>query len=538
MRMVLLPLLVAVALGAAVSHHKHKGEVASGPYLPSPKCWTHAATFFVDHDPSASDLCTSLPADVLKGLALEIARCHLGDVRQPLFDDKDCNQQTLNDVEWITRCLPTLTPNGFVAYTQFVAYVQQLCTRLTQHVWLDLQQAEQRRLIDEYATMTQASVEQWRELPEQVQSQLQEELDRHIQGQRDLHDRLQNMQVELQHQLRDQLSLQVQQVLSQFTLQQGELLDHVWDRVEARDASQQRQIEAWSQEQSLAWQLAVAQQHETLSHQQEEMDKIAAQVNQTVGLPWKIVQQYVDKINEGCSWASILFHFLVSWNLLWLITRPGFCSRVRVFILGIAVIEALTESAMMMAVKQDLINEADRVLLMVDARRWAHLLECAVYTLGILGSMVLSVVPENKKTTETPQPSPHAIPPPTAAYPYVFMRSPTSNDQPMPFPPEYHYIPVREYVPPVDYSTRHSQSRPPQPSPHQQHEQFNGGFPPYPAAFHPPHDVSIEPVPQEPNQPQGDVVQMSTEKSNRKRASPALSPDMMTDTKRTKVTPK
>lgn len=149
----------------------HHGEAPTGlSLLPaSPDCWLEAIRSLniwsfpqdsfsngMGDDGSRvldSVTCGSLTSVDQKVLALELSKCHMKDLRRPLFHFNDAKEeeacvQGLADFRQVTTgnvgkkspfpksCLVHLTDAGFHTYTHFFSYVNQLCTRLLSEVVL------------------------------------------------------------------------------------------------------------------------------------------------------------------------------------------------------------------------------------------------------------------------------------------------------------------------------------------------------------------------------------------------------------------
>jgi len=118
------------------------GLAAHGVLPSSPDCWLHALQTINADSTKTADACNWMTTMHQKIMALELARCHVYDLGRSLFDESSSNYQPStcskeNYRENITKCLTLLTPSAETAYTHFLTYINQLCTRLSREIVMD-----------------------------------------------------------------------------------------------------------------------------------------------------------------------------------------------------------------------------------------------------------------------------------------------------------------------------------------------------------------------------------------------------------------
>lgn len=103
----------------------------------SPECWLDAMQALNLEAASNPDACQWMTPLQQKMLALELARCHVKDLAQSIFKESSsefCSPGIYQDHFY--ECLAQMTPTGETAYTHFLTYIGQLCTRLLREVMM------------------------------------------------------------------------------------------------------------------------------------------------------------------------------------------------------------------------------------------------------------------------------------------------------------------------------------------------------------------------------------------------------------------
>jgi hypothetical protein len=363
----------------------------------------------------AAKICTLLPEHQQKWLALEISRCHLEDLGKPLAEEADaCSHKGLMDssnYSNLERCLRNLTDAGANAYTHYVSYVQQLCIRLTQEVLLHQQQVAQSEISSQYASISSQSLEQIETLqkvaqshadqmktlsgiPNQVKKELQKELAESLQ--KSLQDSLEK---ELGQQLERQLDGQLSRLLQEQAVEQVSFMTNLMQNLEHRDQDHQERYELWTHYQTSLWQTQakeVEKQSRKMLEQRIQMEHLAETVSRATNSMQPLVglRHIFSNLNEGYAWAVIVLHFVVAWNIVWLMSRSSRCDRFRSYLFGLVLFEAANEVGLMMLERYQILDGDERVLAVTQLRVLAYSLECGVY----VGGMVWSLIPFTKAT--------------------------------------------------------------------------------------------------------------------------------------------
>jgi hypothetical protein len=98
------------------------------------------------------------------------------------------------------------------------------------------------------------------------------------------------------------------------------------------------------------------------------------------------LQSLLKIASEGYTWIAFLLHFLVTFNIVWLVSRPERCNPFRSYLYSLVVIEALLELALTWALRTGWLTESDQVLGIAELRRWAILVQCVAYTIGFIST--------------------------------------------------------------------------------------------------------------------------------------------------------
>jgi hypothetical protein len=421
---------------------------------PAPKCWRNAMhlllwqdyndSFPIDrkHGPhqDATILCQSLPDSHQKLLALEIARCHMADLGRDLFSTpiqranvkettadesttttKDVNgggtaagqdlersncHEPLTNVDDMYYCLKYLTDSGTNAYTQYVAYVQLLCTRLTQEVFLAHQQDVQQEMARRYQDVASQSVSHMEtihslaklqtdqfhamatELPEQIREKMTLEIQERLSARVDEH---------LDEHLGARLKVQVSNLthaMQEQATNQALALQLVWEQVAVRERQEQT---AWWQNSSRQLQ---EEQRKAMKRAWERLDALLLRQTSTTGVGGIMsdgrmqsimagLEFLLTTVTRGYSWLAFLLYFVTTLNMIWLFTRPRICHGFRAHLFAMVFFEAAAELVLLFLVEQNLgvVTEWQRVGLVQELRRWTIFLECTILAIGLLASM-------------------------------------------------------------------------------------------------------------------------------------------------------
>jgi hypothetical protein len=377
---------------------------------PSPRCWKTAWKLFqhVQQDQHSSDaqaMCSVMPEAQQKALALEIARCHLQDLGIPLIKDRamlhQCSEgqqqkhqqdspfdDTNNTV--LQKCLKSLTAEGINAYTHYISYVQQLCTRLTAehmvHHVTSRYQAVSQQSLDHMETLSsmwsEKHAEQMNslsEIPAMIKDQLTMELKEQLRE-----TVKEQLSEQLQIQLREHLEAGIGDLLQQQAIEQASFLTHIMGHIEVRDSEQKETYESWTQHQTTQFQNQ-ARDMERQRAKMQALDDIVSTTTRNMQ-PLVGLQSLVAAATEGYTWITFLLYFLGTFNVVWLFTRPQRCHGFRCYLFAVVLLEAVFELSLKAMIDYDWISESDRTLAIDEVRRWALYLECLAYIAGLVSS--------------------------------------------------------------------------------------------------------------------------------------------------------
>jgi len=361
----------------------------------SPECWRMAtAVVQKTHQHYAADatqMCEMLPEAHQKRLALEIARCHLQDLGRPLYRssaaERECTGSNV-DHDTVQMCLKQLTDSGENAYTQYISYVQILCIQLTQELLLQYQQSVKDEVATKYAELSGQSVAHMEVINNQMQTIseipaiLQDQLTRELK---------QQLKESLDEQLRDRIS----ELLQNQASEQATFLGNIMDHLELRDVEHQSRVNDWTTYQTTLWQKQAREmegQRAAMDEQRVRMELLSRTVSETTQNMQPLVglQSFIQMATEGYTWITFLLHFLGTFNIVWVITRPQRCHPFRSYLYGLVLGEAVLEFALTTAVQYELLSEVGRVACITDLRRWALFVECITYVFGLMASCVVS----------------------------------------------------------------------------------------------------------------------------------------------------
>jgi hypothetical protein len=129
----------------------------------SNRCWASATTLLVTEDHNVNEnidlmsFCSNMPDDVRKMLALEITKCHMHDVDQPVFieDERDANicHEQIND-STLYVCMKRLTPSGAQFLAIFSNSVHVTCLRVIGDHFLKVNRERYNELTHQFAKLS------------------------------------------------------------------------------------------------------------------------------------------------------------------------------------------------------------------------------------------------------------------------------------------------------------------------------------------------------------------------------------------------
>lgn len=359
----------------------------------SSQCWRTAIQILqvsVDESvraDSAAALCSSLTEMQLKRLALEIATCHMKDVDKQMYQNvalKELCSKAMMNSETVQMCLQHLSDLGFHTYTQFLPYIQILCTRKTQEFFLDHQQEVIRNIAQNYAHIVAQANEllalqaeqmnRLSEIPLLVKEQVSAELEE------SMHD----------------AKIQSNNLLYNETKKMNVLVTNVVEAVQERDREHRDRMDDWTSYQSsmLLQQSREMERHRSLIEEHrfkvQDLSETVAQTAKNMR-PLLDLQAMMQLASDGYSWVTFLLYFLVTFNIIWIATRPERCHEFRSYLFGLVCAEAIVEIAMTFAVSFNVLSDVDRLMYIKELRRGSLLVECFTYAFGIIVSLLNSM---------------------------------------------------------------------------------------------------------------------------------------------------
>lgn len=372
----------------------------------SPSCWASAIALLGSPGSDATTFCAALPESSQKRLALELARCHLEDTQKPLFRNhlvtRDCGKTAPTSDNFLRKCLSDLTEPGEHAYSHYIPYLQALCTRKTQELFLQHQQSTKDRLASEYAKMSRASIEHMETLHQTTAQQAEE-----------LSAKLADISSVIQSQIAEQLGDIIQKELSdrlaeaihQQTSIQSRVFKEILSSIELQDSERKQQQEEWTHYQSgmlLKQAKDMEKNRDALRESQAKIEDLTSKVERTTSHMQPLVglQEFMKAATEGYSWISFLLHFLATFNIVWVVTRPERCHQFRSYIFAVVVAEAAIELGLKCLVANGLIDNGEVVGLTGEVRRLSILLECIAYLVGMAMTCFFSSHKEDEESEE------------------------------------------------------------------------------------------------------------------------------------------
>lgn len=428
---------------AATTTNDNHGSTSTT--LLTPKCWKSATTVLAvvlgqagihmdDTDVAATQLCALLPVQHQKWLALEMARCHLEDLGRSLFRDKPLrddgyhhdstnnndlhnHRQPQESYSWcsphdptlhpidLDQCLRQLSETGADAYMHFITYVQQLCIRLTQEMFLEQQQDELRKISTQYHDISAHSLEQMSalrnvadrhaeqlkqmgDIPVQIHRQLTEKLHEDLSKtlQSSLHDELHR---QLPLQLEQHMTVQVGRLLNEQAVEHAFFMENILRDMEIRDHDNRERHELWMHYQTSLWQTH-AKEVEKQRHQIEDHRRKMELLSESVMEASRTMKFFVginDSLNVvslGYTTLVVVFRVAVVFNLLWLLTRSTRFDGIRSYLFFIAIVEIVMEGVYgYIKVDRDVPSS-----FVIDTIRWvAACVSLLIYFVALLVSL-------------------------------------------------------------------------------------------------------------------------------------------------------
>lgn len=374
------------------NHEGAFGDVgASGAVIrPSPECWKSAMTaFYLNTTPLSDDdakvFCQHMHEDHQKVLALMISQCHLNDLGKALMEDpvvlQDCLQRAATSREVLLACLKRLTDAGVTAYTHYVAYVQQFCTRLTQELAIQLQVDAHRVMAQRYEQLSNESLQQL-EAIQTWQSTFLETFSRSFERE---------LQQQLHVHLQETLNQQFDQVMERQAVQQARMVEDLMTQLKDRQDEQEERQEVWlSQKVDLVQRYLeqLERQHEKLQDQQERIDTLSETISSVVNdvLPLAGFHRFIGVVTSGYAWMSLTLQAVAGMCLVWFFTRPKRCQAFRSYLVAIVLLEAAAEAALFVSAQYGWISGQVRLTYATQLRTWTLALECLVYSLSFVVS--------------------------------------------------------------------------------------------------------------------------------------------------------
>lgn len=309
-----------------------------------------------------------------------------------------------------------------------MTHVQQWCLRLTHERREEERQAGHRELARKHEALTRQSVqelhgmqalaqqhtEQLRslalDLPDQIrESVLQESEELRGQLKETLHDAVnEEIKENIARQLREQLDNQLGKIMRDQASAQAAVVERMVQNIELRDTEHQKQfLTLWrSQASEMEHQrIMMEEQRVRLETHRENVRQLSDTVTATTRSmqPLLGLESLVTVATKGYSWATFLLHFLGTFNVVWLCTRPPRCHFFRSHLYALVFLEAFLEIALtaVAAYGQQhfpesawfalpfTLNDSDRIRIITALRQWAFFLECGAYLIGVVLSFFI-----------------------------------------------------------------------------------------------------------------------------------------------------
>jgi hypothetical protein len=362
------------------------GNTLVPPSPPSPECWRSAMSAFTLTD-NTKALCQHLHEDHQKLLALMISKCHLEDLGKALMEDpmvlEDCLKRAASSREVLLACLKQLTDIGANVYTHYVAYVQQFCTRLTQELLVKYQVDAQAVLVRRYERLSNESLEQLESLGK-WKSDFLEKLGLSLENE---------LQKQLHGTLQDTLSDYFDILLKEQSGEHTKATEEFMKRMLAMQQDQELRHETWLAHQGSILQEHIEQldrQHEKLQDQQALVDKLSDSVDGAVNsmLPLARLHGFLALVAGSYTWLSLVLQMMAGIVVVVVLTRPQRCRPFRHRLVGMLVLEVVTEALLCVAVQRALISDASRQGWIDVLQKCTFVAEVLVFFVGLLASFL------------------------------------------------------------------------------------------------------------------------------------------------------
>ena len=408
------------------NNHADLGGTMAVMAPPSPECWkTAMALFYRQASPqsqshshshsqssssaggyrtaasatrweSAHSLCARMHEDHQKLLALLIAKCHLHDLGRDLLDDPtawdECWQQAWQHRDALLKCLRQLTDSGVNAYTHYVTYVQQLCTRLTQELVLQSHSLAHQELTDQYERLAGRALERLETLDECAHRAATNAVSQHQRWAKRWHaNATSTLQKSLVRTVRMQLGVQLEAQLGILLERESHALtlhaERLVHQANERDEERRREQQAWTDQQGRLWQHQVGEwEHlqSNLRHYQDRLEHLTESVRnatQTV-FPMAQVRSVLTAIAASYSWWTLVWRLMSQGVGIWMATRLLRRPQLRSYLVGVVLLETLVIGALTRAMAYHLCSEATMLQITRDVRQGSFYLQCATCLIG------------------------------------------------------------------------------------------------------------------------------------------------------------
>jgi hypothetical protein len=373
----------------------HEGAFAdvgeSGAVVrPSPECWKSAMTaFYLNTTPLSDDdakvFCQHMHEDHQKVLALMISQCHLNDLGKALMEDpvvlQDCLQRAATSRDVLLACLKRLTDAGVTAYTHYVAYVQQFCTRLTQELAVQLQVDAHRVMAQRYERLSNESLQQLESI-HAWQSTFLDTFSRSFERE---------LQQQLHVHLQDTLQHQFDQVIQRQAVQQARMVEDLMMQLRERQDEQEERQDMWLSHKVDLVQRYLEQlerQHEKLQDQQERIDTLSETIAAVVHdvLPLAGIHSVIGAVTRGYAWVSLSLQTIAGLVFVRFLTRPKRFHAVRSYLVAILMLETAAEAGLFASAQYGWISGNSRPNYVAQLRAWILALDCFLYCFGFVTS--------------------------------------------------------------------------------------------------------------------------------------------------------
>jgi hypothetical protein len=384
--------------------------------------------YTLSNDQRAARMCADMPEYQHKLLALEVSRCHLHDLGKPLFEEYDdldfvgsdsdedtvspavqCAQYVIGTEERMYTCLKLLTDTGVVIYTNSISYVQQMCTRMTQELFLDRQMAVQRSTQENHADMVNESldrlgdwmaasnkhaqaVEELSDLPRKLQEQLDTvQLEMRDKLAEQISDVLpKHMKEQLESHLQPQLSHILNEQVSEHTAR----AERIWDDWSVRQATERERYEEWVHYQTSLWQQqsrAMERHRETVDHQRTTILNLSDAVKEVVFEmePFLRLRPFLEQVSNSLSWIYAAMYWIFALDCVFIVSLFSWFKYTRWYSLYIVILSATLEAMLLWVEKDGWINADLRSEVVAMLRKSSWTMQAAVFAIGFVMRIIM-----------------------------------------------------------------------------------------------------------------------------------------------------